>query len=241
MISPSISRLRATQEIGGLSRIVSLAVDGERECFQSRGRLSFVQEQPVQAEKNCSAVDASGKRTPIGAAGILRGEPSAQLAVNSLDVVTADEIEILWKRAARRIEEAPMHWIGIRASDEAQRRDVMRGHHSRVARMELVRPSMPRELRGDFVDALADDENWSVGGFREEVSHRSVETSREHDALSFLRDEGESAIDGENFVGVAGEQAGVERRIRSIDHSRCESSEIRLMTRLIGYAMRGET
>jgi hypothetical protein len=72
--------------------------------------------------------------------------------------------------------------------------------------MELVRPSMAAELLSDFVDALGYDENWSVGGFCEEVSHRSVETSREHDALSFLRHECESAVDPENFVGIATEQ-----------------------------------
>ena len=60
----------------------------------------------------------------------------------------------------------------------------MRGNHARVARVELLGPSTARQLRRDLVDALGDDQHWSIGGLRQKVSHRTVETSRQHDALA---------------------------------------------------------
>src|SRR5262252_4122971 len=60
--------------------------------------------------------------------------------------------------------------------------------------MELLRPSMPRELRADLVDALSHDENGTVHRFGEKISKRPVEAAREHHALAVLRDEGERAV-----------------------------------------------
>ena len=85
--------------------------------------------------------------TPIGADVVLHGEPAPQLGVQRLDVVTADDVEVRRQRLARRIEEAAMDGIRIGTSDEPQRRDVVRRHHARVARMELSRPAAPRQLR----------------------------------------------------------------------------------------------
>src|SRR6266542_96569 len=99
-----------------------------------------------------------------------------------------------------------MYRIGIRASDETQRRDMMRGNHARIARVELVSPSTAPQLRGDLVDALGDDQNWSIGGLRQKVSHRTVETSRQHDAFPLLCYEGKGAVDAEHCPDVTSEQ-----------------------------------
>ena len=67
---------------------------------------------------------------------------------------------------------------------------------------------MARQLRRDLVDALGHDQHWSIGGLRQKVSHRTVETSRQHDALAFLRDEREGAVDVEHWPDVIREESG---------------------------------
>ena len=56
--------------------------------------MPFVQQQLVQAQQDCAAVDATGKRNADGRRRVLYGEPVPQLVIDGLDVVTSDEIEI---------------------------------------------------------------------------------------------------------------------------------------------------
>jgi hypothetical protein len=72
--------------------------------------------------------------------------------------------------------------------------------------MELVFPPAPSELRGDLVDALSHDQYWSVGGLCQKIPQRTVEASRQHDALPILCYEGEGAVDVENCAHVTSEQ-----------------------------------
>ena len=136
----------------------------------------------------------------------MRREPLAQLSVNCFDISLADDIEIRWHCPARRIEEAPMHRVWIGASNEAKRRDVMRWNHPRVAGVELPGPSMACQLRGNLVDALGDDQHWSIGGLRQKVPHGAVETSRQQDPLAVLRNKGEGPVKVQNFAQVTSEQ-----------------------------------
>src|ERR1700682_2323108 len=115
--------------------------------------------------------------------------------MNGLDVLAADEVEIFGQCGTRRVEEAAMHRIGIRATDQTQSRDVMRGNHAGVTRVKLAGPSAAVELRGDLVDALGHDQYWSIGGLRQKISHRTVETSRQHDTLAVLCNERKGAVD----------------------------------------------
>src|ERR1700688_2907782 len=82
----------------------------------------------------------------------------------------------------------------------------MRRNHARVARMELISPPVARELRGDLVDAFGHNQYRPVDGLRQKVPHRAIETSRQHDALPILCNEGIGAIDTEHRPDVTGEQ-----------------------------------
>ena len=76
----------------------------------------------------------------------------------------------------------------------------MRGHHARVARMELSAPPASRELALDLVDSLGDDEHRARRRFGEEVAKRAVEAAREQYALAVLRGERERAAEREHVV-----------------------------------------
>ena len=65
---------------------------------------------------------------------------------------------------------------------------------------------MPGELAGNLIDAVSNDQYGSVGSLRQKVSQRPIETSDEHHALAFLRNEGEGAGDLEYSVGITSEQ-----------------------------------
>src|SRR6202011_1592846 len=180
----------ASQEVVRLSDVVSSSIYRQRKCLEPCRRLSFIEEQLVQAEQDRAAVDSSGKRNTDRRQRILGGEPPPPLVINGLAVLEAGEIEILGQCGTRGIEEALMHRIGIRASDQTQSRDVMRGNHARVTGVKLVSPSTALELCGDFVDALGHNQYRPVGGLRQKISQRTVETSRQHDTLAVLRYEG---------------------------------------------------
>src|SRR5512140_3913360 len=105
------------------------------------------------------------------------------------------------------IEEAAVHRIGIRTSHQSQRGGVVRRHHARVARVELLRPSVTRQLARDVVDALGDDQHGTFGGLREEISQRAIEAAGENDALSVLYYEREGSVDLEHGARVVREQA----------------------------------
>ena len=171
-----------------LPGIVAFTVHGERERLQACGGLAFVQEELVQTEQNRAAVDPSGERNSNRRRSILRRDPAAQLAVNGFDVTAAGEIQVFGQLRARRVEEAAVHGIGIGTSDQTQSRNVVRGHHSRVRRMELTFPPVARELCGDLVDALSHYQHRSIGGLRQEIPQGTVETSRQRDPVTFLRD-----------------------------------------------------
>ena len=64
--------------------------------------------------------------------------------------------------------------------------------------MELGRPATPRELRGDLVDPFGHDQHRTIRGFRQEVAHRAVEASRQHDALPILSHQGKGAVEAEH-------------------------------------------
>src|SRR5690242_10315921 len=65
---------------------------------------------------------------------------------------------------------------------------------------------MPLELLADLIDSIGDNEDGSVRGFREEVSHRAVETSCEKNALAILCNDGKGASNVEHWLHVAREQ-----------------------------------
>ncbi len=188
-----------------LSRVCSFTLHRQCKSLKACGRLTFIQQQLVQAEQNPAAVDPSGKRNANGCSEIVPGEPPAQFVVNCFDVMATNEIQILWQCAARRIKETPMHGIGIGTPDQTQCRDVVRGNHARVAGVELVCPPTPFQLRGDLVDALGDDQRWSIGSLGEKISQRTVETSRQYDLLPVLRNERKRAVDAKNCIHVTSE------------------------------------
>lgn len=83
----------------------------------------------------------------------------------------------------------------------------MCGNHARVAQVELISPSVTSELRCNLVDAIGNDQHRTIGGLCEKISHWTVETSRQQNALAILCEERERAVDIENCVGVAVEEA----------------------------------
>src|SRR5678815_1070568 len=99
-----------------------------------------------------------------------------------------------------------MHRIRVRTADESKRRDVMRRHHARIARMELIRPSTPCQFLADHVDALGHDQNGPLARLREKVAEWAIETPCEHDSLSLLRNECKRAFELAHAVGVECQQ-----------------------------------
>ena len=196
--------MSSAQKFMRLLHVLALRIHRQRECLQPRRRSSLVQEQLVQAEQDRAAVDAPGKRNADRRGGVLRDEPSTQLIVNGLDVMAANEIQIPGQRGARRIEEAPVYRIGVRTSNQTQRRDMVRWNHSRITRVELTRPSPARQLRGDRVDPLGHDQYRSIDRFCEKVAQRTVEAARQHDSLAILRNECKGSFETEYCVEVAG-------------------------------------
>ena len=130
-----------------------------------------------------------------------------QLAINCLDILPAGQIQILGQRGAGRVEEAPVHGIRIRTSNQTQRRDMVSRNHSRIARMELGGPSMARQLRRDRIDPLGHDQDRSIDRFRKEVPQRAVETACQHDSLAILSDEGKGPLEIEHSGNVASEHS----------------------------------
>ena len=197
----------ATQELVRLAHVLAFGIHRKRECLQPRGRLPFVEQQLVKTKEDRSAVDAARKWNADRRRRILHGEPAAQLAVNRFDVLPPREIEILRKRGAGRIEEAPVYGVRIGTTDQAQGGDVVRRNHSRIARVELTRPSTSRQLRRDRIDPLGNDQYRTIGSLCEKVAQRTVETARQDDALAILRDEGKGSFETEYCVDIAGEHA----------------------------------
>lgn len=72
--------------------------------------------------------------------------------------------------------------------------------------MKLPSPPMALELLDDLVDAVGDDEHWAVGGLRQKVPQRPVETPRQHDPFAFLCNQRKGAFNAEHCVDVAREQ-----------------------------------
>jgi hypothetical protein len=160
----------------------------------------------IEAEQHRAAVHSTGERDADRGHRLLHREPAPKLGIQRLDVPAADDAGVRGKRRAGRIEEPLVNRIGIRTSDQTQRSHVVRGHHARVARMELVRPATARQLSPDLVDALGDDEHRSVGGLREEVPHRAVQASRQRHPLTLPRDERKGAVDVQHGVCARVEQ-----------------------------------
>src|SRR4051812_19450319 len=99
-----------------------------------------------------------------------------------------------------------MHRVRVGTAHESERRDVMRRHHARIARMELIRPPTPRELLTDRVDSLGHDQHGSLARLREKVAQWAVEAPRKHDSLSLLRDDCKRAFELAHAVGVECQQ-----------------------------------
>jgi len=81
--------------------------------------------------------------------------------------------------------------------------------------MELVRPAATRQLGGDLVDSLGDDQRRSVDSLGQKVSKWPVETSGQHHSLAILRHDCERAIDAENSFDITSEQPAP--RFRFVD------------------------
>src|SRR6185437_231245 len=199
--------VRTREKIVRLPRIVASAVDRERERLEPRRRLAVIEQQAVEAEQHRAAVDPTRKGHTDRRRVFLHGQPRTELGVECFDVMAADQVEIGWQHAARRIEETLVNRIRIGTADELQRGDVVRWNHARIARMKLVRPPAMLELSLDLVDSLGDDQHRTGGRFGEEVSQRPVEASGEHDALAVLRDERERAVEREDVAGLSGANA----------------------------------
>ena len=133
-------------------------------------------------------------------------EPPTKLAIDGFDVVPTDDVEIRWQRTAGRVEKTSVHRVRIRTSDQTKRGDMMCGHHARIARVELIGPPVTPELRRDLVDSLGNDQYWPIGGLRQKVSHRTVETSRQCDPLPILSNESKRAVDAQYSIDVTSEQ-----------------------------------
>jgi hypothetical protein len=99
-----------------------------------------------------------------------------------------------------------MNGVRIRATNQPQRRDVVRGHHARVAGVELRRPTMTLELSGDLVYPLGHHQDRPVGGLRQEITHRTVETARQNDALPLLCHERKGSVDPEHCLRVTSQE-----------------------------------
>src|SRR5690349_3021433 len=99
-----------------------------------------------------------------------------------------------------------MNGIRIRTPDELQRCDVMRWHHTSIARMELIAPPKPIQLSRDCVDPLGHNEHRSFTRLGEEVAKRTIETSREHHALPILRNERKRPFESANAFHIRGQQ-----------------------------------
>ncbi len=65
---------------------------------------------------------------------------------------------------------------------------------------------MVLELGGNLVDARSYHKYRSIGGLRQKVSHWTIETSCERDALSVLRNERKGAVDVQDFSNITSEQ-----------------------------------
>ena len=174
-----------------LTRVITLSVDREREGLQARRRLPRVEEQPVQAEQHRSTVDAARESDANGGAGIVLREPAARFGAERFDIVAADDVEVRREGTPRRIEEATVHRVGVGASDEAQRGDVVGGHHARIAGVELTAPSPSTELGRNLVDAFGDDQDWALSGLGEEVPQGAVQAARQVHLLVLLRNQRE--------------------------------------------------
>ena len=98
------------------------------------------------------------KLTPIGsaplAAPVDADQPLRDLVGQRADVAPADLVEVWRQRPACGREEPRVGRIRIGTSDERELDDVVRGHHSRVARVKLALETgfFQRVLQG--VDAV---------------------------------------------------------------------------------------
>ena len=198
---------RASEELACLAGVIALAVQRQRKRLESTGRLSLIERQLVQAQQHRAAVDPARERHANGGTRILGYEPAAQLMVQRFDVMTPDHVRVRRQSAARRIEEARIDRVGIRAADQPQRRHMVGRRHACVRRMELIAPTVPLQLGGDRVDPFGDDEHRSVGGLRQEIAQRPLQAARQDDALTFLRDECKRAVDAEHGFGIGREQS----------------------------------
>src|SRR5439155_10570767 len=111
---------RALQELARLASIVAVAVERQRERLETRGRLALIEQQLVEAEQHGAAVDPARERHANWGGRILGREPTAQLGVQRLNVVPADQIQIGRQRAARWIKEALVDGIGVGTANELQ-------------------------------------------------------------------------------------------------------------------------
>ena len=192
-----------------LTRVITLSVDREREGLQARRRLPRVEEQPVQAEQDGPTVNAAREGDAKGGGRIVLREPAAYFGAERFDIVAADDVEVRREGTPRRIEEATVHRVGVGASDEAQRGDVVGGHHARIAGMELTAPSPSTELGRNLVDSFGDDQDWALSGLGEKVPEGAVQATRQMHLLLLPGDERERPLEGEQGQRISVQQAAM--------------------------------
>jgi hypothetical protein len=72
--------------------------------------------------------------------------------------------------------------------------------------MELLLPAATSQFGGNLIDALSDNEHWTVDRFREKISQRPIETAGEENALAVLDYQRKGSIDRQNGVEITSEQ-----------------------------------
>ena len=129
-------------------------------------------------------------------------QPARHFARQRADVALANHVQIGRQRGPFGREEAGVRGIGIRAADQTQFHHVVRWHHPRVARMELVGQALGRERRSQRVHAVGDEERWALGSLGEEVPHRAIERAGHANGDAIARDERERALDAAHRIRV---------------------------------------
>ena len=139
------------------------------------------------------------KATPIGSSragyAVNRREPLRDFVGECADVAAANLVEIRRQHAARRVEEAGVGRIRIGTADQPQLEDEVRGHHPRVTGVELRGKAFAVECAMQRVDPIGDEQRGSFLALGEEVSHRSIERTRQPHGDAVSCHQRERAID----------------------------------------------
>src|ERR1035438_10286265 len=134
---PRLGEIRALDE--------RAAPERERESLKARRAHAEAAEDVVRHEKHGATVDSARE---ADADRFVRGnrlEPLCDFVRERADIEAADLAEVPGADVPPGRERPHIAPSGIRAADEAQRDDVVRGHHARIARVELIAVPVRRE------------------------------------------------------------------------------------------------